>query len=77
MKYVMDTGVLSPFSAGNERVKPFFEQVQSGRAEGYAASVNLAKFHYKAYHKLGEETATHSRRQMISNFIPETFAMVS
>lgn len=58
MKYVIDTGVLSLFYAGDERVKPFFAQVQSGRAEGYVASVNLAEFYYKLCQKLGKETAT-------------------
>jgi len=58
MKYVMDAGVLSLFYAGDERVKPFFAQVQGGRAEGYVASINLAEFYYKACQKLGKETAT-------------------
>lgn len=58
MKYVMDTGVLSLFYLGDERVKPYFGQVQSGRAEGYVSSVNLAEFYYKVCQKLGKETAT-------------------
>ncbi len=58
MKYVIDTGVLSLFYAGDERVKPFFGQIQAGRAQGYVSSVNLAEFYYKACQKLGKETAT-------------------
>jgi predicted nucleic acid-binding protein len=57
MKYVMDTGVISLFYAGDERVRPFFAQVQSGRAQGYVASINLAEFYYKACQKLGRDTA--------------------
>jgi predicted nucleic acid-binding protein len=58
MKYVMDTGALSLFYVGDERVKPFFAHVQSGRAQGYVARVNLAEFYYKVCQKLGKETAT-------------------
>jgi len=58
MNYVIDTGVLSLFYAGDERVKPFFAQIQAGRARGYVSSVNLAEFYYKACQKLGKETAT-------------------
>ena len=58
MKYVVDTGVLSLFYAGDERVRPFFGRIQAGRASGYMSSVNLAEFYYKACQKLGKETAT-------------------
>ncbi|MDA4123173.1 MAG: type II toxin-antitoxin system VapC family toxin [Thaumarchaeota archaeon] len=58
MKYVMDTGVLSLFYAGDEQVKSFFGEIQSGRARGYVSSVNLAEFYYKICQKLGQETAT-------------------
>src|SRR5437660_2542447 len=58
MNYVMDRGVVSLFYAGDERVKPLFVQVQSGRARGYVASINLAEFYYKVCQKLGRETAT-------------------
>ncbi len=57
MKYVMDTGVLSLFYAGDERVRPFFGQIQSGRARGYISSINLAELYYKVCQKLGQETA--------------------
>jgi len=57
MKYVMDTGVLSLFYAGDERVKPFFGHIQNGKARGYVASTNLAEFYYKVCQKLGQETA--------------------
>lgn len=58
MKFVIDAGVLSLFYAGDERVRPFFVQVQAHRAAGYISSVNLAEFYYKACQKLGKETAT-------------------
>jgi len=58
VKYVMDTGVLSLFYAGDERVRPFFDQIQDGRAQGYVSSVNLAEFYYKVCQKLGKDTAT-------------------
>jgi predicted nucleic acid-binding protein len=57
MKYVVDTGVLWLFYAGDERVKPFFGQIQAGRAHGHMSSINLAEFYYKACQKLGKETA--------------------
>lgn len=58
MKYVVDTGVLSLFYAGDERVKASFAHIQDGRAQGYVSSVNLAEFYYKVCQKLGRETAT-------------------
>ena len=58
MRYVIDTGVLSLFYAGDQRVKPFFDQIRGGRAQGYVASTNLAEFYYKVCQKLGQETAT-------------------
>jgi len=57
VKYVIDTGVLSLFFAGDERVRPFFAQIQSGRAQGYVSSINLAELYYKVCQKLGQETA--------------------
>ena len=57
MKYVIDTGALSLFYAGDERIRPFFTQIQDGRAHGYVASTNLAEFYYKVCQKLGRETA--------------------
>jgi predicted nucleic acid-binding protein len=57
MNYVVDTGALSLFYAGDERIKPFFAKIQDGRAHGYVASTNLAEFYYKICQKLGRETA--------------------
>ena len=57
-KLVIDTGVLTLFFAGDERVAPYFRQIQNGQAEGYIASTNLAEFYYKVCQKLGRETAT-------------------
>jgi predicted nucleic acid-binding protein len=58
MRYIIDTGALSLFYAGDERVRPFFGQIQSGRAQGYIASTNLAEFYYNVCQKFGQETAT-------------------
>ncbi len=57
MKYVIDTGALSLFYAGDERIKPFFAKIQDGGAHGYVASTNLAEFYYKVCQKFGRETA--------------------
>lgn len=58
MNYVVDTGALSLYYAGDDRVKPFFAQIADGRAHGYITSTNLAELYYKVCQKQGRETAS-------------------
>lgn len=53
----MDAGVISLYFAGRPKVKPYFDRILSGRAEGVISEVNLAEFFYKAAQTLGVETA--------------------
>ena len=56
-KFVIDTGVLTLFYAGEARVKPYFDQIHNGKAEGLMMSVNLSEHFYKTCQKLGRQTA--------------------
>lgn len=55
--FIVDTGALSLFFAGDIRVKPYFDKVLRGGASGYMAGVNLAEYYYKTCHQLGKQTA--------------------
>jgi predicted nucleic acid-binding protein len=54
---VIDTGVLSLFFSGDARVRPFFDDVETNKRNGYVTSVNLAEFYYKTCETLGEDVA--------------------
>lgn len=56
-KYVVDAGVLFLYFIGDERVKPYFDEVASGRAQGFICDVNLAEYYYKTCEKLGKDVA--------------------
>ena len=74
MNYVVDTGALSLYYAGDERVRPFLAQIADGRAHGYIASTNLAEHYYKVCQKQGRETATvrfHQTRTVLELVPPD------
>jgi len=56
-RFVMDTGAITLFFAGDRRVTPYFDAIMEERAAGYVCSVNLAEYFYKTCQKLGFETA--------------------
>jgi len=55
--YVIDTGVLMLFFAGDERVRPYFEEIDRGLATGLVSCANLAELYYKVCEKLGKDVA--------------------
>lgn len=74
MNYVVDTGALSLYYAGDERVRPFFAEIADGRAHGYIASTNLAEHYYKVCQKQGRETATvrfHQTKTILELVLPD------
>ncbi|MEM3677211.1 MAG: type II toxin-antitoxin system VapC family toxin [Candidatus Bathyarchaeia archaeon] len=56
-RYVIDAGILSLHFIGDERVKPYFEEVARGDAQASISDVNLAEYYYKTCEKLGREVA--------------------
>jgi predicted nucleic acid-binding protein len=42
---------------GDERVKPYFDEIAKGRVQAYISDVNLAEYYYKTCEKLGKEIA--------------------
>ena len=56
-KYVIDASVLSLYFIGDERVKPYFDEVAQGKAQLYISDVNLAEYYYKTCEKLGRKIA--------------------
>jgi predicted nucleic acid-binding protein len=74
VSYVVDTGALSLYYAGDERVRPFFAQIADGRAHGYITSTNLAEHYYKVCQKQGRETATvrlHQTKTILELVLPD------
>ena len=55
--YVIDAGVLFLYFIDDERVKPYFDEVAHGRAQGFICDVNLAEYYYKTCEKLGKNVA--------------------
>ncbi len=56
-RYVVDAGVLFLHFIDDERVRPYFDEVSQGRAQGFICDVNLAEYYYKTCEKLGKEVA--------------------
>jgi predicted nucleic acid-binding protein len=56
-RYVVDAGVLSLHFIGDERVKPYFDEVAQGKAQAFISDVNLAEYYYKTCEKLGKDIA--------------------
>ncbi|MBI2126263.1 MAG: type II toxin-antitoxin system VapC family toxin [Thaumarchaeota archaeon] len=56
-RFVIDTGVLTLFYAGEARVRPYFDRINDNKAEGLMMSVNLSEHFYKTCQKLGRQTA--------------------
>ncbi|PUA34376.1 MAG: hypothetical protein B9J98_00600 [Candidatus Terraquivivens tikiterensis] len=56
-RYVVDAGVLFLLFIGDERVKPYFDEVARGQAQAYISDINLAEYYYKTCEKLGKEIA--------------------
>ncbi len=56
-RYVIDTGVLMLFFTGDERVKPYFEEIDRGAAVGLVSCANLAELYYKVCETLGRDVA--------------------
>jgi len=56
-KYVIDTGVLFLHLIDDERVRPYFKEINEGRAKAFICDINLAEYYYKTCEKLGREVA--------------------
>ncbi|MDH7556612.1 MAG: hypothetical protein ACQXXL_04495 [Candidatus Methanosuratincola sp.] len=56
-KYVVDTGPMLLYFAGDLEVKSIFREIAGGRVEGYTCETNLAEFYYKTCERFGRETA--------------------
>jgi predicted nucleic acid-binding protein len=56
-RFVIDAGILFLYLIGDERVKPYFDEVAGGRAQAFICDVNLAEFYYKVCEKLGKSVA--------------------
>ncbi|MEM2873412.1 MAG: type II toxin-antitoxin system VapC family toxin [Nitrososphaerales archaeon] len=56
-RLVFDTGPLFLYFAEDDQVKEMFNEVLSGRVEGYTCETNMAEFYYKTCEKLGREVA--------------------
>lgn len=59
-KIVFDTAPLFLYHAGGkagEKVRPYFNEVLSGRSVGLISEVTLAEYFYKTCQKLGKEIA--------------------
>lgn len=56
-RYVVDAGALFLHFIDDERVKPYFDEVVQGRAQGFICDVNLAEYYYKTCEKLGKDVA--------------------
>jgi len=56
-KYVIDTGVLFLYLIDDERVRPYFKEINEGRAKAFICDINLAEYYYKTCEKLGREIA--------------------
>ena len=54
---VIDTGVLTLYFTGNELVRPYFNDVERNRRNGYLTGVNLSEYFYKTCESLGEKVA--------------------
>ncbi|NMC04443.1 MAG: type II toxin-antitoxin system VapC family toxin, partial [Candidatus Lokiarchaeota archaeon] len=52
-----DTGGLSLFLSGDERLKPVVQQIRSGTTKAFTAIQNLIELYAKAMEKLGKQTA--------------------
>ncbi|MGB9741431.1 MAG: type II toxin-antitoxin system VapC family toxin [Candidatus Bathyarchaeia archaeon] len=56
-RYVADAGVLFLYFIDDGRVKPYFDEIVQGRAQGFICDVNLAEYYYKTCEKLGKDVA--------------------
>lgn len=56
-RYVIDAGILFLHFIGDERVKPYFDEVARGKAQAFICDVNLAEYYYKVCEKLGKSIA--------------------
>jgi len=65
-RFIIDAGALALYFAGDERVKKYFDDILTGKSEGYILEINLAEFYYKTAEILGLETAE-VRYRMIRN----------
>lgn len=55
-RYVVDAGVLFLLFIGDERVKPYFDEVARGQAQAYISDINLAEYYYKTCENLGKKS---------------------
>lgn len=56
-RYVLDAGALFLHFIGDDRVKPYFDEVAQGRAQVFICDVNLSEYYYKTCEKIGKEIA--------------------
>jgi predicted nucleic acid-binding protein len=54
---VIDTGILTLYFSGDQRVQPFFHEVERNKKNGFVTSVNLSEFYYKTCETLGQDVA--------------------
>ena len=66
-RYVIDTGVLMLFFMGDERVRPYFEEIDRGTAMGLVSCANLAEFYYKVCEALGKDVAELRCRRILAS----------
>ena len=66
-RFVVDAGVLFLHFIDDERVKPYFDEVVQGRAQGFICDVNLAEYYYKTCEKLGKDIADFRYHQIIGS----------
>jgi predicted nucleic acid-binding protein len=68
---IIDTGILTLYFAGDERLLLFFGDIERKRRIGYLTAVNLSEFFYKTCESLGEEVAElrfHQCRELLKIF---------
>ena len=56
-RYVIDTGPLLLYFAGNEQVRQLIRDAASGLNDSYTCDLNLAELHYKTCETFGREVA--------------------
>jgi len=54
---VVDAGVLSLYFGGDQRIRPFLQEIDRGTAEGLILDLCLAEFQYKVCQSVGRREA--------------------
>ena len=68
--YILDTGAFALYFGGDERVKPFFDEIFDGKKRGVTCELVLGEFWYKTCQVLGKDVADDFyRRIRASNIV--------